>query len=61
MYDDFVRVVDGVRDGIETDRVRFLIPGKDVVPIWIWLIGSPPSSVATSVSALKLLQDGENL
>ena len=30
--DDLIRVVDGVCDGIETDRVRFLIPRKNVVP-----------------------------
>lgn len=30
--DGFIRVVDGVCDGIETDRVRFFIPREDVVP-----------------------------
>ena len=30
--DHLVRMVDGVCDGVETDRVRFFIPGKDVVP-----------------------------
>ena len=30
--DDLIRVVDGVYDGVEADRVRFLIPRKNVVP-----------------------------
>lgn len=32
MDDGFVCVVDGVRDGVETDRVCFFIPCKDVIP-----------------------------
>ena len=30
--DDFVRVVDGVCDGVKADGVCFFIPGKDIVP-----------------------------
>lgn len=30
--DGLVRVVDGVCDGVETDRVGFFVPCKDVVP-----------------------------
>jgi len=30
--DDFIRVVDSVRDGVETDAACFFIPCKDIVP-----------------------------